>query len=88
MTPSLQCEPSSQCDLGGGAREEGEGKNPSHHPHEGKLERSAELKQTKEERHVLENVSSSSSLEDVVSARQDRLWAERDSKGYRASRRS
>ena len=69
-------------------REEGEGKNPSHHPHEGKLERSAELKQTKEERHVLENVSSSSSLEDVVSARQDRLWAERDSKGYRASRRS
>ena len=60
-----------------GGREESEGKD--HHPHEGKLEGSAELKQTKEERHV---------LEDVVSARQDRLWAERDSKGYRASRRS
>jgi hypothetical protein len=69
-----------------GGREESEGKD--HHPHEGKLEGSAELKQTKEERHVLEDVSSSSSLEDVVSARQDRLWAERDSKGYRASRRS
>jgi hypothetical protein len=84
--------------LGAGGREEEEeeeeeeeSEEKHHHPQEVKLEGRAELEQAKEERYVSGDVSSSSSsssLEDVVGAHQNRQWAERDSKGYRASRRS